>query len=130
MVLASKKGVSGREGGCRLERGEVVRLIGDTREDPEYFLTYVVWKENGSKKQFPVDDKDGPIWPSPETAKKRFRLGIRAVDVKRRSETVEVSFKEDVKDGINVRKTYKMVKMEQVQAYDFQVKYQILTRVD
>ena len=60
---------------------------------------------------------------SPETSKKRFRLGLRAVDVKRRGETVEVSFKEDVKDGINVRKTYKMVKMEQVQAYDFQVKY-------
>lgn len=42
------KKVSQEEGGvCRLEKGAVLRLRGDTREDPEYLLTYIVWKENG-----------------------------------------------------------------------------------
>ena len=55
--------------------------------------------------------------------KEKFRLGIRAVNVEQIGETMEVSFKEDVTDGINVRQTYKMLKMEEVQTYYFQVNY-------
>ena len=55
--------------------------------------------------------------------KEKFRLGIRAVNVEQIGETIKVSFKEEVRDGINVRQTYKMVKMEEVQTYDFQVSY-------
>ena len=57
--------------GCRFERGAVVRLKGNTRgRDPECFLVYVVSKDNGSKKWFPIEDVDGPAWPSQENAKK------------------------------------------------------------
>ena len=54
--------------GERLEIGSVVRLRGDYT----YFMIYVVWKDSGSKKWFPVAVGDGRDWPLPDKVKKQF----------------------------------------------------------
>ena len=93
-------GENNEENDEKLEIGSVVRL----KENAEtYMMIYVIWKDNGSKKWFPVPIGEGPTWPASEAVKKRFRFGLREVDVQAVDGTVRVSYKDNVTDGRNVR---------------------------
>ena len=101
-----------------VERSSIVWLRTD---NTKYYLVFVVWHNNNSKKWFPASLGDVPSWPVKEKEHKQLCLGICAVDVDLETETVE--FKEDVNDGQNVRKLYRMVKMNELYLYDLKVQY-------
>ena len=46
---------------------------------------------------------------------------MRAVSVRIANGQVEVTHQSDVRDGENVRKTYKMVKLQEIQRYDYRL---------
>ena len=88
-----------------------------------FFLVYVVWRDNGSKKWFPVASKEGPSWPATTSERARFRFGVRSVDLQFNEGEATVRFRENIEDGCNVRKNYRMVKYEELRSYDFKIDY-------
>ena len=70
---------------------------------------------------FPSPSGDGPLWPltSAETAK--YRVGVQAVTVDLDDESFEM--KSNIIDGHNVRENVRMVKVENIQTFDFTVTY-------
>ena len=100
-----------------MEKGSILRLA----EAGDYFMVYVVWKDNGSKKWFPVAKEEGPSWPRKASDIPRFRSGVKGVNVEFSEHGVIVRVKENIRDGNNVRHTYRMVKYEEVQSYDFRM---------
>ena len=84
-------------------------------------MVYVVWRDNGSKKWFPSPTGDGPSWPLKTGDKKKYRVGVRAVNVDLSGKSVEL--KNNVIDGQNVRKSYKMVKVTNIQTFDFTMEH-------
>ena len=67
---------------------------------------------------------DCPSWPLVETECKSYQLGIRQVFIHTGQNTHNaVSFKEDVEDGKNVRKSFKKINMNEVKAHLFKIDY-------
>ena len=110
--------ISVSDGGLTIERGSVIK-IDDQRTAP-YFVVYAVFKDIGSK-WFHTVPGDYPSWQISLSEKKRFRLGLREVNLS--PEKDKIIFKEGLVDGNNVRKTYKIVKLEQVRTVEFRVNY-------
>ena len=56
---AKKVGQGGGRQGLKLSRGSVITLK-DAEED--FFMIFVVWEDNGSKKWFPVPPEEARHW--------------------------------------------------------------------
>ena len=83
----------------------------------------VVRKDNDLRKYFLVKSKDGPCWPVKPSDVKKFRLGLRAVSLQLAEQNIKVIHKDNVTDGVNVIKNYKMAKMYEVSTHEYKVEY-------
>ena len=88
---------------------------------------FEVWKTNAGKeskggKWFPTIHKDIVTWPGQKGDDKRYRFGVREVVEKdEHSSDIKISFQEEVWEGINVRKTYLMIKYSLIDECLFKV---------
>ena len=100
-----------------LQRGSIVSLF----EDESYYLVFGVWKDNNKKWWMSPEGETGLTWPLTKsvTEKKSYRLKVRKmVGTKSTEGSLEVQYMangrggtlENVQDGLNVRKTYKIIK--------------------
>ena len=102
-----------------LQRGSIVRLSEDGNIGTTY-MVFVVWKiQGGGKKWFPSIPNDNPTWPVKEKEIKTYRLGVREVDLK--DGTISYKRCEELVHGVNVKKTYKRVDLDQVRENLFKV---------
>ena len=79
-----KKEVIDNKKGKILEQGSVIKLIND-HNAPSY-IVFVVWRNNGSKKWFPLLPEENPSWPLTKEQAKQYCVGIWIVDVEENDE--------------------------------------------
>ena len=62
------------EQGIILEQGAVIRLTGN--KNIPYFVIFVVWCNNGSKKWFPLLPEENSAWPLTQKESKQYCVGV------------------------------------------------------
>ena len=107
--------------GIVLERGSIIHL--NLLVNSPYYVIYIVYRDNSSKKWFPAVPKDSPSWPIIEKDEKRYRLGIREVEITSLEGNKCAKMKNDILDGANVRKSIQMIQLQQVKSLDYFIKY-------
>ena len=103
-----------------IDRGSIIKT--NIGRGAPYYLVYVVWRDNGSKKWFPATKEDKPSWPVTDSESKQFRLGIREVNISSEDGTQKVQMK-DIVDGENVQKSVKMIKLREVKSFEFHISF-------
>ena len=92
----------------------------ETQSEKIHYLVFVVWRDNGSRKWYPSVMGDNPSWSVIEVEKKRFCLGLCAVNLNKKK---EVTWKENVEDGKKIRRYFKMIKVNDVKSHECKVKF-------
>ena len=95
-----------------IERGSIVSLVVDEKEEIPKYVVYCVWKKVGSKR-WPSKKSDNPSWPIKDSKRKLYRVGLREVTTytgTAKGETNGFTYKchDKVLDGVNVSKVYKI----------------------
>ena len=73
----------------------------------------IVWHNNNAKKWYPSFPNDYPVWPIPKSDTNKYRLGLREIHLIDNKKFTHKRYSE-LKDGVNIRSTYKMVAIEEV----------------
>ena len=104
-----------------IQRGTIVSV----KNFPKLtFMVFCVWNRRGKGSKLFPSDKQYPSWPVNKKELKSFRLGVREVTVGFTENGLKkVQYKKyaDIEDGVNVRKTYMMIKLEDIEKVHFKV---------
>ena len=111
-----KKEDSNKKESEELTRGSIVQIFESTSK---MFVVTTVWRVDGSGKWFPSLLKDNPSWPLVEAEMKRYRLGLREVRVEKNE--VHYLHGDEIKDGVNVRDSIRLVSLAEVRSSCYKV---------